>query len=276
MGMQRVAEAMLRPVHTHVMPGSPDTASFEVSSGVPQGCPMSGATFAVASLPLLLSLRDLLGEDAVFGFADDVAILVRGMEELRAVAATFAAFSAATSLQLNIKKTVLVPLRGAEDWDATAAWYRRALAMVATQWSEMAIVASTAYLGQVVGPGATVAAQWAAAWSKHDSRVAELAAGRGAPSAARAHYVSHIRPVLGYAAQTLPPPPDLRHREAVTLQRLWRFPHRAIPPDAIQPMREMGLPVPAGAAAAPRPGAMRPPSARCCRLWRRPARRRGG
>lgn len=140
---------------------------------------------------------------------------------------------------------MVVPLRPDREWESTREWYKRALRTVAPQWADMLVASSTKYLGLIVGPGATPDEQWAGAWQKHDRRVSELAAGRCAPSAARDHYAVYIRPVLGYTAQVLQEPVDLAHKEDVTLQRLWRFPLRALPRGAGGLMRRLGLPVPA-------------------------------
>lgn len=56
---------------------------------------------------VLATLRSILGENLVFGFADDVVVVIHGLERLAAVEAAFAAFAAATSLRLNVTKSVV-------------------------------------------------------------------------------------------------------------------------------------------------------------------------
>lgn len=93
---------------------------------------MSGTIFGVATRPLIPELVLLLGEHAVFMFADDTAVIIQHMGQLRGVYDIFGRFEAATGLSLKPSKCVLVPLRVHESGgEANTARYGEALQQVA-------------------------------------------------------------------------------------------------------------------------------------------------
>lgn len=117
-------------------------------------------------------LAHIVGEDAVFAFADDIAICIRSVTQLAAVHRAFNAFSTATSLRLKPEKCVLLPLR-VHGWgvdDQTAA-YADLLKRTVPEWQNFQICGEAKYLGFVVGPRATLQSQWKAPVEKYETRV---------------------------------------------------------------------------------------------------------
>lgn len=85
-------------------------------------------------------LVDLLGDDAVFAFAGDIAICVRSLHQLPPDHKAFCAFAAATSLRLKPAKCVLIPLR-TQGWTTPVcrAAYTALLATVTPAWRDFQI-----------------------------------------------------------------------------------------------------------------------------------------
>lgn len=117
---------------------------------------MPGSVFLICTTPLLKMLTDILGSDAMFAFADDIAICVHSLHQLPAVYKTFCAFTAATSLRLKPAKCVLIPLK-THGWTSAActAAYAELLAKVVPAWRDFQIKGESKYLGFVIGPAAT-------------------------------------------------------------------------------------------------------------------------
>lgn len=118
------------------------------------------ALFAATNIPLVSTLANAVGENATVAYADDVALMLRSMFELRAVLAVFRAYAATTGLQVKPSKRVLVPLKlEPGDFEATTQRYRGLLDEFAPEWSSFRIEPSATYLGMKVGPSASRRAQ---------------------------------------------------------------------------------------------------------------------
>ena len=84
-----------------------------VRSGVRQGCPLSGLIFAICADVLLIRLEKVLaGEDEVArAFADDTAVVVQDYTKtIGTLANLFQDYASISCLELNIDKTVFIPL----------------------------------------------------------------------------------------------------------------------------------------------------------------------
>ena len=84
-----------------------------VRSGVRQGCPLSGLLFAICAGVLLLRLADVLNnEDEITrAFADDTATVVNDyVVAIPTLAKLFSEYEDISGLQLNIAKTIFIPL----------------------------------------------------------------------------------------------------------------------------------------------------------------------
>lgn len=146
--------------------------------------PLSGASFALASVPLIKMLTGALGGGRTFAHADDIGIVLRSLGELRSVYATFAAYEAATCLALNIDKCALIPLRtDGLDEAANADRYAAALRQVAPAWAHMPIRPAAKYLGAKIGPATSLRDRWEAPpLATFNERLRQLTQSHLAPS----------------------------------------------------------------------------------------------
>lgn len=111
---------------------------YVVTGGSPQGCPLSGSAFALATVPLLLPLRGLLGARAGFAYADDIGLLIEDMGYIPAIARTFDAFRRATELELRLDKCKLIPTRiRSDDFSETKRVYAALVASLVPGWREV-------------------------------------------------------------------------------------------------------------------------------------------
>lgn len=96
---------------------------------------MSGSAFALATVPLLLSQRGLLGARAAFAYADDIGLMIDDLGYLPAIAQTFDAFRRATGLELRLDKCKLIPVRIQEgDFSETKRVYANLVASLVPDW----------------------------------------------------------------------------------------------------------------------------------------------
>lgn len=120
-GARRLVHALLRPSWTTVCAPGESNAGFMVAGGMPQGCPASGAMFAAASVPLVQMIAHAIGEARTVAYADDVAVVLRRVSELRKIADILRVFAAASGLRGKPSKCVVIPLKlNAEGFAATA------------------------------------------------------------------------------------------------------------------------------------------------------------
>lgn len=192
---------------------------------------MSGTVFGVATRPLIGELVQLLGEHAVFMFADDTAVIIQEMGQLRAAYEICCRFEQATGLALKPTKCVLVPLRVHEEGgeQQNSARYRDALRLVAPGWRDFTICDGVGYLGFRVGPGVSVGDLWRKPLAKYELRTRDMSRGTLAPSACVQYFQQFVAPVLSYVAQLVIPDKRVGEHFEVAVQRLLRVPHRALP-----------------------------------------------
>ena len=85
--------------------------SIALERGIRQGCPLSPLLFALASDALLRVLQERHPDCPVAAFADDTAMVISSWSrQARAVFRTFEVFRAISALELNMAKTVGIPL----------------------------------------------------------------------------------------------------------------------------------------------------------------------
>jgi hypothetical protein len=125
--------------------------------GVRQGCLLSGTIFAVAFQPWLLwvqsqmRLRVCMKFNRAFAFADDLLLL---LQDLWGVLVHFHSCCSvlfhATGLELNIRKTCIVPLWPRADFSAA----RQRLSSMIPGWKEVLRDSAYKYLCVYIGPDA--------------------------------------------------------------------------------------------------------------------------
>ena len=122
---------------------------FGVHRGIRQGCPLSHLSFAVAADLLLRRLRRDLPSITLRAYADDTALVdPHLLKHLAPLDRTFSEYTRVTGLELNVGKTVLVPLGAFSHSDI-----RARLREEAPPWGALEIADSAKYVGSYVGPG---------------------------------------------------------------------------------------------------------------------------
>jgi len=122
---------------------------FEMLCGVRQGCPISPLLFAASVDVLLRILHKRISSGTFRAFADDIGAIFENWDRDSIIAEqVFREFAEMSGLELNVEKTVCIPLweRGREDIEQT-------LRASGRSWSNMCIAEEGTYLGFCVGPG---------------------------------------------------------------------------------------------------------------------------
>ena len=134
------------------MIGSELVDSITVRSGVRQGCPLSPLIFAICSHLLLTRLEAMLSaHEVVSAFADDTAAVIRDwVRTLPCLATCFTEFQAISALELNIGKTVFIPLWPCSNFERLRLLIRE----LVPRWGDIIIADRAKYLGFTIGPGA--------------------------------------------------------------------------------------------------------------------------
>ena len=142
--------------------------SFTFTSGVRQGCPLSGIIFALILDILLRKVaRALCSDSVVKGYADDTALVLQDYEkELPTLCHIFQEFSLISGLELNVDKTTFIPL-----WPFTSVTsVKTLLREICPPWANFQISGCGKYLGFFVGPS-SANASWDGPIAKYEKRV---------------------------------------------------------------------------------------------------------
>lgn len=202
----------------------------QATSGVAQGCPLSGVLFVCVMDPVLRRIHTVLWRPRlgmVRACADDLALAMRTARAARLLAPEFKRAEKVAGLTLKAEKCQAVPLSTTPRPDDEEQW-RAALESGGTGWGRFRVVEHAMYLGVRLG-GATLAEIWASPVSKWRDRVSEAV--REAPPAVAMsiHYAARILPVLGYIATMYPPPADMARLDRDAVCRMLRLPGSSMP-----------------------------------------------
>ena len=141
--------------------------------GVRQGCPLSGILFALVVDPFLRCLDAILkGDDLARAYADDIGIILcNWILTLPGIISLFTDFAKCAGLQLNLAKTIFIPLWA--KFDITT--IRQQMQLHIPEWATMPIAANGKYLGFYLGPGG-FDATWKMVYKKMNAAVCKWAA----------------------------------------------------------------------------------------------------
>ena len=122
---------------------------FAIPRGTRQGGPLSSLLLAAATDLMLRRLRRRFPDACTRAWADDLAMVVQqGGDKLKAMQDFFNEFYSVSGLQLNIGKTVCVPL-----FQYIEGEVRDLISRQAPDWGGVLIAPAAKYLGFYVGPG---------------------------------------------------------------------------------------------------------------------------
>jgi hypothetical protein len=218
--------------------GSSSLLSFPMLSGIRQGCPASGAIFAICIDPLLRRIGAWLPSpwSRLVAYADDIAIALRGAR--RCIAQLFAvidAVEACTGLSINVAKSTLVPL-----WTEDIAAATVEVHAASPRLAGLEVAAFFKHLGVMVGPGATVV-RWVGALARFLDRACCVKAAGGGLSESVRMYGALAVSTLQYLAQFCSPPAAVRKIEARAIARITSSPLYAFPISLGSGLQELGL-----------------------------------
>lgn len=229
LGAVRVVEAIYDEMVLMTRLGGCQTIG-DVTSGIPQGCPLSGALFVMSADPLGRRLHEQLVRGKagmVRQGADDTAVLVRSVRLLSLVEPVFRDAARYAGVRLKPEKCVVVLVGSKRDEEAEAE-AREVLRTISTAWADFRVTDHGKYLGYFVGPGAGEAS-WEAPLEKWEARTREIAS-RGAPAeAAGALYRQRAVSVLTYVGALTPAPARIEEKERHLVGRLLHLPGGALP-----------------------------------------------
>ena len=215
--------------------GGDTCEGFLMQSGIRQGCPLSPVIFAVAVDVLLRRARRLLPAATVRAYADDICMAMGDIwAQIPLMQRLMQEFALCSGLELNLLKTVLVPLRVGDP-----ELLRDRLSLAAPAWAPIKIEHSAKCLGFVLGPGRGHTS-FNGALRKYKQRVNFWAATGSGTALTLMAYRTYILPVMSFLIQLEGLPPQWEELETWALQKLLPGPFRWCPPYLAKNLKDMG------------------------------------
>ena len=210
---------------------------FHLLSGIRQGCPLSPLCFAVAADLLLRRLHWLLPDATIRAYADDLAVVLRtGQSAFPLLITIFEEYALIAGLQLNMPKTVLVPLRPVD-----LAAFGEDFKNLHPAWRNIHIEFKAKYLGFYLGPerGHTT---YDKPLAKYRQRAKDWGAAAGGLALSTLAYAVYILPVILFVAQLDRLPPNWASVEQAAVRNLLPGPASWFTVDAARGLQCLGLP----------------------------------
>ena len=229
--------ALYQDNHCSLIIGGTRHQGFQLLSGIRQGCPLSPLCFAIAADLLLRRLQRLMPDALLRAYADGLSIIVKnGTSALPLLINIFNEYAIISGLQLNLPKTVYVPLHTTD----LVTWSQE-FQRLHPIWHDITIASKAKYLGFILGPG-----------RDHDSYLKPIAkyiqrasdwntVGCGLALSTMAYNV-YILPVLLFVAQLDAPPTTWKQAEAKVLRKLLPGPAHWFKPGALRSISSLGFP----------------------------------
>jgi len=210
---------------------------FNITRGIRQGCPLSPLLFAVATDLLLRRLHRAFPRATSRAWADDLAMTIPdGMSQLGQLCDLFRDFHRVSGLELNIPKTVIVPLYPFDTGEV-----RVKLAAEAPDWGGCAVSDKAKYLGFFVGPGRRLHS-WTTPLAKFLDRSKFWGKmGLGTFTTLQAYQV-FIGSVLLFVAQLDPLPDDFDMYEGKACKSLFTGPTGWMTPGCLKELKSLRFP----------------------------------
>ncbi|CAK0905106.1 unnamed protein product, partial [Prorocentrum cordatum] len=188
------AFAMVRNTPTH---------AWWVTSGIVQGCSLSGSLYAAATAPFLVDLQLQLEaprKGIARACADDIGAAIRDIPSLSILADIMLLAERFATLSLRIDKCNLVPLHKPFS-EAVASEVRSLLCAHVPVLECINIVESLKYFGLILGPAADADSCWTAPAMKAHERSKLIGHSHVPVSRLPVHHNTRITTVLSYVAQ---------------------------------------------------------------------------
>ena len=207
LGIKNFVHCLYCGVQTFLKHASRAEFMCAVHSGVLQGCPLASLLFVLAIDPFLCMFYNVVESQSigvVRACADDIAIVLKTLDDLINVFQIFHEAEVCAGLVLKPKKCFIIPLFSALS-DSVVYNIRALLTSSLPAWQDFNIVATAEYLGIWLGPNAA-SRNWTTPLGKQHDRVNAIAS--AAPPTALAIGIYNVKAIttLSYPSQFLPPP----------------------------------------------------------------------
>ena len=204
---------------------------FDMGRGVRQGCPISPLLFAAAVDVLLRTLQLRLPSSTIKAFADDIGAVVTDFPaHVSTLERTFSEFEEMSGLDLNIKKTICIPLWEEGVTDVTSMLRNGA-------WKDLTVATHGTYLGFVQGPGKE-GKSWSKPITKYLQRCTNWKSiNQGLFFAGTAHN-TFAASVLSFVAQLEVPTAEVIRAEHEGLHRMTPGPGMWVQPEDLHFLKE--------------------------------------
>ena len=238
--MIRVLQALYLDGHCCISVGGALWEGFSMTSGIRQGCPLSPLIFAVVMDVLLRRLTsNLTGSHVHKAFADDVGVVLSDLDnQLAALVAILDSFEVISGMQVNVSKTVGIPLWPCELTEASLL-----IGTLVPRWSTLPLRFSAIYLGCLIGPQKD-SAEWKGALAKFQDRIRDWPWSKLGLHFATTVYNTYAMSVLGFIAQIANPTEQTRKVEAAGLRRAAPGPGNWATPTDLWNLHQLGMPRP--------------------------------